>query len=266
MVLYALQSWLIFPGHATQGTKLAQVPAGPDYELLELRTSDGTRIVAVFGRALSPDGDILPDASSRPTILFFYGNGMCMADFMGEFRKFRKLGANVMVPDFAGYGMSGGKPSEQSLYATGDACWDHLMSRTDIDKSKIVVAGWSIGAGVAVELATRKPVAGLATFSAFTSMTEMARQLLPWLPTSWLLKHRFENERKIPHINVPTLIVHGRGDQLIPFFMSELLAKAAAGPVTTLWIETDHNDLFDLGSDQILSVFHDFLRDLPPRS
>ncbi len=265
VVIYALQSWLIFPGHATQGTKLAIVPRGADYELLELKTSDGTKIAAVFGKALSSDGAILSDSATRPTMLFFYGNGMCMADFMGEFRKFRKLGANVMVADFSGYGMSGGKPSEQSFYATADACWQHLMSRDDIDKSRIVAAGWSIGAAVAIDLAARQPVAGLATFSAFTSMTDMARQVIPWLPTSLLLRHRFDNLSKIPQIQVPTLIVHGRGDQLIPFAMSQRLAKIAPGKLTTLWVPTDHNDLFDLGSEEILEVLERFLVQSPPR-
>jgi pimeloyl-ACP methyl ester carboxylesterase len=266
IVLYAMQTSLIFPGHSTQGSKLAVVRPGLDHELLELKTTDGTKIAAVFGKALSPDGQILADSATRPTVLFFYGNGMCMADFMGEFRKFRKLGVNMMVPDYAGYGMSGGKPSEQSFYATADACWNHLMSRDDIDKSRIVAAGWSIGAAVSIDLAARKPAWRLATFSAFTSMTGMGRHLLPWLPTSLLLKHRFDNTAKLPGIKVPTLIIHGRHDAIIPFFMSEKLAAIAGGPVTTLWVQTDHNDLFDLGSEEILGVFEAFLHPAAPPS
>ena len=265
LVLYALQTWMIFPGHSTQGQKLAVVPRGDDYELLELKTKTGERVVAVFGKALDESGNVRADSSTRPTLLFFYGNGMCLADFMGEVRKFRKLGANVIAPDYCGYGMSAGKPSEASFYATADACWQHLMSRDDIDKTRIVAAGWSIGAAVAIELASREPVAGLATFSAFTSMTDMGRALLPWLPTSLMLRHRFENERKLRDIDLPTLIVHGRGDRIIPFAMSERLSKAAKGNVTTLWLETDHNDLFDLGGDEILPALKRFLDGLPPR-
>ena len=265
LVLYALQTWMIFPGHSTQGQKLAVVPRGADYELLELQTKTGERVVAVFGKALDEGGNVRADASSRPTLVFFYGNGMCLADFMGEVRKFRKIGANVIAPDYCGYGMSAGKPGEASFYATADACWQHLMSRDDVDKSRIVAAGWSIGAAVAIDLASRECVAGLATFSAFTSMTDMGRALLPWLPTSLLLRHRFESERKLRDIEIPTLIVHGRGDQIIPFAMSQRLAKAARGKVTTLWLETDHNDLFDLGGDEILPLLARFLDDVPPR-
>ena len=266
IVLYALQTWMIFPGHSTQGQKLAVVPRGADYELLELQTRSGERVVAVFGKALDENGHVRADSSSCPTLVFFYGNGMCLADFMGEVRKFRKLGANVLAPDYCGYGMSAGKPSEASFYATADACWQHLMSRDDIDKARIVAAGWSIGAAVAIDLAAReRAVAGLATFSAFTSMTDMGRALLPWLPTSLLLRHRFESERKLRDIDVPILIAHGRGDQIIPFAMSQRLAKTARGKVSTLWLDTDHNDLFDLGGDEILPTLKHFLDELPPR-
>jgi fermentation-respiration switch protein FrsA (DUF1100 family) len=266
VVLYALQNSLIFPGRSTQGQRSSVVPPGRNYELVELKTKTGDRVVAAFGAALAPDGAPLPDASSRPTMLFFYGNGMCLADCMGLFDDFRRCGANVMIPDYAGYGMSGGAPSEASFYATADACWAHLNSRGDVDKRRLVPAGWSIGAGVAIDLAAReRSSAALVTLSAFTSMNDMARGLLPWLPTSLLLKHRFENERKIRTVDVPTLIIHGRGDRIIPFDMSVRLSRAAGGRVTTLWLETDHNDLFDLGSDEILPALRAFLESVQPR-
>src|SRR5437773_453358 len=102
IVLYALQTKMIFPGAQTQGQKHAVVRAGAHEELVQLKTADGTPIVALFGRALASDGAPLADSRDRPTILFFYGNGMCLADCVGEFRKFQRLGANVMIPDFCG--------------------------------------------------------------------------------------------------------------------------------------------------------------------
>ena len=68
---------------------------------------------------------------------------MCMADCCGEFSHFRKRGFNMIVPDFIGYGMSGGNPSEQGVYATADAAFDYLVDRDDIDKQKIIPFGWS---------------------------------------------------------------------------------------------------------------------------
>jgi fermentation-respiration switch protein FrsA (DUF1100 family) len=172
---------------------------------------------------------------------------MCLADSFGIFEDFRRLGCNVMVGEYVGYGMSTGRAGEQALYQTADACWDHLQSRDDIDPTKIIVAGWSLGAAVAIDLASRKPVIGLATFSAFTSMSNMAHKLVPWLPTSLLLRHRFDSLSKIAQIKVPILILHGQNDRIIPFAMqSELFKAAKSSPrVKTVTILSDHNDLFD---------------------
>jgi fermentation-respiration switch protein FrsA (DUF1100 family) len=255
---------MIFPGRSTQGQRHAVVPPSHsgDYELVTLSAASGTKIVAVFGKAMSRDGTVRPDASLRPTILLFYGNGMCLADAMGWLREFRLLGANVMIPDYAGYGMSGGEPSEKSLYETADACWEHLAGRSDIDQSKIIPTGVSIGGAVAIDLAARRPAYALATFSAFTSMPDMARDLFPWLPTSLLLKHRLESEAKIRQIKVPTFIAHGTNDQIIPFWMSERLRKAAGGPVTYVTVETDHNDLFELAGDELLEALGRFIESM----
>src|SRR5260221_682510 len=148
-ILYFAQTWLIFPGHAGQGTRGSFVRATKDSELVTLTTRDGVKIVALFGRALSPDGLPRADSSSRPTVIFFYGNAMCLADCFSEFRHLREAGANVIIPEFVGYGMSGGKPSEQGCYDTADAVYDYLLTRSDLDASRIVVAGWSVGAAPA---------------------------------------------------------------------------------------------------------------------
>jgi fermentation-respiration switch protein FrsA (DUF1100 family) len=257
-----LQTSLIFPGRSSQGRRDAIVPASRDgdYELIRLTTKSGVPIVAVFGTALADDGAKLTDPYTRPTILLFYGNGMCLADAMSWFRDFRKLGANVMIPDYAGYGMSGGKPSEASFYQTGDACWDYLASRQDIDDTRLVPTGVSIGGAVALHLAAQRPAAAVALFSPFTSLDDMAREVAPFLPTSLLLRHHFPNEKIIRQVRVPTFIAHGRGDRIIPFRMSERLKAAAAGPVTFMPVDTDHNDLFELAGDELLARLGEFLR------
>lgn len=246
-MLAALQTKMIFPGAASQGRPDSIVRPVEGTELVKLKTSDGDEVVAIFAKAVHSD------PTTRPTILYFYGNGMCLADCFSELDEFRRLGANVMIPDFVGYGMSGGSPGEKGVYATAETAYAHLMSRNDIDKNKIIVDGWSLGAAAALELASKHRVAGVMTFSAFTSMSEMARRVMPVLPTSLLLRHHFENEKKIRQINVPMLIVHGRRDSIIPFDMSHRLAEAAASKsVTYLPIdEANHNDLFDVGADQI---------------
>ncbi|MGB7160367.1 MAG: alpha/beta hydrolase [Tepidisphaeraceae bacterium] len=267
LVLSMLQTQMIFPGAASQGRLESVVRPAAGRELLDLKTPDGQRVAALFGAALTIDGTPLPGAKTRPTILFFYGNGMCMADAIGEFNKLRRLGNNVIVADYLGYGMSGGAPSEAGVYATAQAVWSHVVARPDVDQTRIVPMGWSLGAAAAIELASTKPVAGLVTCSAFTSVFDMAKTLLPFFPTSLLLRHRFENERKLAEVRCPILILHGTHDSIIPFEMSKRLAAVAGERATYLPIDgADHNDLFDVGGPGMFETIGRFVDAMKPVS
>ena len=260
LVFSMLQTSLIFPGAASQGRPDAVVRSGKGRELLELKTPGGERVAAVFGAALTERAQPHPDARSRPTLLFFYGNGMCMAGAMPLFDDLRRLGFNVIVSDYLGYGMSGGQPGEAGVYATAEAVWEHAVARPDIDKAKIVPVGWSLGAAASIELASKKPAAGLVILSPFTSMADMARAVLPLFPSSMLLRHHFENERKLADVKVPILVIHGRRDSIIPFSMGQRLATLAGDRATFHPIDdADHNDLFDVGGAEMYETIRRFL-------
>jgi pimeloyl-ACP methyl ester carboxylesterase len=260
IVLAAFQTWFIFPGAATQGRADAVVTPTGGAELVAMSAKTGEKVVALFGRALEPDGRPHPAPGSRPTILYFYGNGMCLADCTGDFVKLRRRGFNVMIPDFIGYGMSGGKPSETNVYATADACFDHLLGRGDVDPKRIVPFGWSLGSAAAVHLASTREVPRLVLVSAFTSVVDMGRRLFPYLPTSLMLKHRFENASKLREIKIPVFIAHGTRDSIIPFDMSDALAESAGGPVTKYDVmEGNHNDVFDAGGRELADAIAAFV-------
>jgi len=248
----SLEARLIFPGAATQGRPDAIIPPGSGYELVHLTTADGTAVVAQFGRALDGRGEPAASPERRPTVIFFYGNGSCAAYMSGEFDRFRRLGANVLMPDFPGYGMSAGKPSEAGFYATADSAYDYLLGRPDIDRNKIVAAGWSMGAAVAIDLASRRKVEGLVTVSAFTTLPAVAHSLVPWLPTSLIVRSRFDNIRKIARVTCPVFMAHGTADNLVPPEMLNALAAAAGRNVVIYRVPGGgHNDVFDVGGDAL---------------
>jgi len=252
LVLFELQDHLIFPGSATQGQRDAMLAGSEGLQLLSLRSPDGVPIAAIFGKALGPDGTQLPGASDRPTVVFLYGNGACMAYCTDIFQIIRKLGVNVIIPDFEGYGMSGGKPSEKGCYAAANAAYDYLLSREDVNPKKIVAMGWSLGGAAAIDLASKRPVMGIVTISAFTNLPDMARQIVRWFPTSFILKYRFDNVRKLAAIDCPILIVHGTEDELVPFAMAPKLAAAAKGNVQRYNVQgAGHNDVFEVGGEEL---------------
>jgi hypothetical protein len=169
-----------------------------------------------------------------------------------EFWRFRRMGANIIMPDFPGYGMSGGKPSEKGFYAAADAVYDYVTQRPGIDRDRIVAAGWSMGGAVAIDLAARRRVAALETISAFTTLPAVAHAVTPWLPVSWILRSRFDNLAKIGSITCPIFIAHGELDQIVPPAMAGQLAAATRGKVVPFMVQgAGHNDVFDAGGDAL---------------
>jgi dienelactone hydrolase len=259
LVLASIQTALIFPGRATQGRADSYYTPAPDEELVTLMTPSGARIKALFGPALEVDGSPLLGSRPRPAVLYFYGNGMCMAHCRSEFDGLRRQGVHVLIPDYLGYGMSEGQASEAGFYQTADAAWDYLTSRPDVDRDRMVVSGWSIGGAVAIDLASRKKPAALMTFCTFTSLKEMSARSLPFFPAGLLLRHRFDSLSKIAGINCPILMGHGEEDSLVPYPMMARLARAAGGPVETFTTEADHNDFWAIGPGRIFERIGEFL-------
>jgi fermentation-respiration switch protein FrsA (DUF1100 family) len=265
IIMFSIQNMFVFPGSNTQGQHDAILTPSASYDLLSLPTADGAKIAAIFGKALDPNGQPLADYASRPTVIYFYGNGACMAYSTDVFDHIRRIGANIIIPEYEGYGMSPGKPSETGCYAAADAAYEYLHSRKDIDTQKIIAMGWSLGGAVAIDLASRHEVAGIITLSAFTSMPDMGRQLMPWLPTSLILKYHFDNAKKLAGISRPILIIHGTQDDIVPFSMAPRLAAAAKGKVTRFNVDgASHNDIFDTGDGPLLDQIQKFLAQFSP--
>jgi pimeloyl-ACP methyl ester carboxylesterase len=261
VVLYLLQERMIFPGAETQGAPEAIVHARPGTELVKLTTPRGETVTALFGPALSPDGKLLSDSSSRPTLLYFYGNAMCLAYAEPEFERFRRLGLNVMIPDYLGYGMSGGRPSELGCRETAELCLEWLRSR-GFEPSHVIAGGWSLGGAVAIDLASRHSLAGLIAFSTFTSAQDMGRSILLVALPAFFYAHKFDSLSKIRTITCPMLLGHGRRDSLVPFRMFERMAAASNGPVTQLVIEqAEHNDFYDVGGPKIDHAIRRFVEE-----
>ena len=179
-----------------------------------------------------------------------------MIDFTREFDGWRRLGFNVMIPEYPGYGMSGGRSSEHAFYACAAAAYDYLCKRPDVNSAKIVAAGWSLGAAVATDLAVHRPVQGLAALSAFTSWNAFGEHDW-WLPARLLLQADFDNEAKFATLHCPVFIAHGLHDASIPFSQCQRLASIRGG-VVPMAIDSDHY-IFGPHSDEVLRAVGQFV-------
>jgi len=263
-LFWMYQRSIVFSGAYRQGRPEVQMGDLPGVERVELRATDSSLICAAFGAALTEDGKPHPNAASCPTLLFFYGTGACMKHTWRHLQHLRHLGVNLMIPEYLGYGMSEGQASEAGCYATADAAYAHLLARKDIDPKRIIICGWSLGSGVAVDLAARQPVAGLAVFGAFTSLPECGQRLFPFLPVGLILQYRFESERKMSSVKCPVFLAHGANDKQISCDMSHRLAAVARTPTTLVIVpDAGHNDIFQKGDGGLLYKLQVFAESLP---
>ena len=239
----------ILPG-MLQGQPPSVLPPNPSYEIVTLHTKDGTRIVGQFGRAEQPTGGPRVDPAHAPTVIFFYGMNQTLAAPRDQavFNGLRALGANVFIPEYPGYGMSEGSPGESQCYATADAALDYVLGRADIDHDRIIAAGRSLGAAMAIDLASRRRLAGLISVGGFTNPADVATGAITWMPR-WLARSltascRFDNLAKIKSVSCPILLVYGERDAMVPPWMADRLADEATAPVAKLPVPSEHNSLW----------------------
>ncbi|XP_059633181.1 alpha/beta hydrolase domain-containing protein WAV2-like [Cornus florida] len=208
------------------------------YEDVWLRSSDGVRLHSWFIK-------LIPECRG-PTILFFQENAGNIAHRLEMVRiLLQKLQCNIFMLSYRGFGASDGYPSQHGITRDAQAALDHLIQRTDIDTSRIVVFGRSLGGAVGAVLTKNNPdkVAALILENTFTSILDMAGVILPFL--KWfiggsgskgprvlnrLVRSPWSTIDIIGQIKQPILFVSGLRDEMVPPpHMQRLYVKAATG-------------------------------------
>ena len=191
------------------------------------------------------EGWFVPPAA-RPTgqtVVVFNGNAGNRAHRAPLAAALARAGHAVLLFDYRGYGGNPGLPSERGLLRDGRAAVEAVASRPDIDPSRVVYFGESIGTGVAVQVAVERPPHGLILRSPFTSLVDVGREHYPFLPVAWLARDRFDSMARVADIRSPLLVIAGTADSIVPYGLSETLYDAAPEPKWFVTIEgADHND------------------------
>jgi fermentation-respiration switch protein FrsA (DUF1100 family) len=211
------RSLFYFPSH--HYITLSEASANRSFEELPVRTADG----------LDLKGWYAPATTKPFTFVFFHGNGDCLASASEVSDPYIAAGYGFLVAEYRGYSGLPGKPSEAGLYADGRAYIYALMGR-GVKSENIILFAHSLGTGVAVQMAEEFHVSGVILLAPYSSVPEMAQIEYPYLPARYLARDRFENDKKIGHINAPVLIVNGSNDQQIPPSQGRQLYELANEP------------------------------------
>lgn len=165
---------------------------------------------------------------------------------------------SFVAVEYPGYPGAAGAPSEDSLVEATEAALQHLIGSLRVDRSRLVLEGQSVGTGVAVTMASRGWGTRLVLLSPYTSLPAVAAKAFPFLPTSLLMRDRFDSASKAPGLKLPTLIIHGTKDEVIPFELGESLSKAIPGAKFVPGTGAGHNDLFD--REETLAAIFEFVK------
>lgn len=231
--MYAQQRTILY---LPRGDAVAPGTAGlPGAEALRIGTADGERIVAWY----------VPPRKTQPLLLFFHGNAGCLADLAPRLRRLVEGGTGLLAIDYRGFGGSTGRPTESGLHQDADAAYGAAIAR-GVEPGRIMVLGESLGTGVAVALAARKPVAGLVLVAPFTSAMAVAALRYPLLPVRLLMHDRFRSDLLIGKVHAPLLVVHGTADDSIPIAMGRTLYSLAPGPKTFIAVEGGGHQVLEL--------------------
>ncbi|XP_049885948.1 protein ABHD13 [Pectinophora gossypiella] len=201
------------------------------YESIKINNKDGLKIHMFLIKQAN-------NSNHKPTMIFFHGNAGNMGQRLSNVSGFyHKLSINILMVEYRGYGLSEGSPSECGLYVDAQSALDYLLQRTDIDRSKIIVFGRSLGGAVAIDLASRleyrNKIWALVVENTFTSIPDMAQIILKWKCLLWLPyfchKNKYMSSKKIGTVLTPTLVVCGSNDALVPPAMAkELYVRCGA--------------------------------------
>jgi hypothetical protein len=240
---------------------------GWPYEEAEIYTPDGLALQGWFFKA---------KRSGAPTILFMHGTSYNASDMWltpdraAAFNDFLSgIEANFFVFDYRGYGRNAGKPTEEGTYTDAASALGWLFLRNDVDPSSVFFYGFSLGTGIATELAMREPSAGLILRAPFTSIRAMALDRYDWLRWAflfapWLPLTNYNTLSKIGRLDRPLLVMHGDSDKTVPEYMGQRIFEAAPEP--KMYVQLSNSGHSDISADLVVPPITQFIDEVLGRN
>ncbi len=221
--------------HPTRTLDASARDVGAPSEEVFFKTSDGVELNAWFFPARTSS------ARKQFAVLFCHGNGGNISHRLDVYQALLEAGVAVLAFDYRGYGLSGGRPSEEGTYLDAQAAYAWLRQR-GFSATNILAYGESLGGGIASELCRREETGGLILQSTFTSIPDIGAELYPWLPVKWLSRIKYDTHSRLPQLKIPVLVMHSRNDGLLGYRHGERNFAAANEPKLFCELQGDHND------------------------
>jgi uncharacterized protein len=220
-----------------------------EYEDLSLKSSDGNTINAWY----------VPAKDAEYTVLFCHGNAGNLSNRIETVDHYHRLGFNFLIFDYPGYGKSTGGPTDKNILESAEAAWKYLTENRKIPENKIIVIGRSLGGVPASHLAAKYKPAMLCSEAAFISSKEVAKDIMPILPTSILVRINLPTGKNIAKANCPVLIIHSPHDEIIKYRHGKALFKLAPEPKELHSLGGGHNDCWFVDQKNYGNIFKKFL-------
>lgn len=224
-------------------------PAPPGFENITLTVADGTRLTG-WKTKIPAEG---------PVFLYFCGNAGNLEDRDELMVRCATAGLTMLAFNYRGTGESEGRATESAVHRDAIEIYDYAVKSLGIESQRIVLWGHSIGGAVATELGCSRMPAGIVLEGTFRSGLAMAKRMLPFLPVSWFMTYKFDNESNLAKLRCPILLIHGSHDFTIPSMDSEFLGGVAMGN-SELWIVegADHNDIYEVAGPEFYARLSQF--------
>ncbi len=202
------------------------------FEDVYFTTSDGIKL----------NGWFIPAANSETTLIFLHGNAGNISHRMGSIQIFNRLGLNVFIFDYRGYGKSNGRPYEEGTYLDAKAAYDYVARTKEVNRDKIILYGESLGGAIAYELATTARAGAVITLGTFSSIVDMGKVMYPFLPIKLIARTEYDTLSKVAVARIPKLFIHSADDEIIPIEQGRNLFSRACEPKEFYEMRGGHND------------------------
>ena len=222
---------------------------GLDFEDVSFATEDG----------LALSGWYLPAPDAERVLLFFHGNGGNISHRGPSLALFHRLGLNVLIVDYRGYGNSEGSPSESGLYMDAMAAWSYLINEKGFTANEVVIFGRSLGGVVATNLASKVKASGLILESTFTSARDMASSVIPIFSKILVMRYGMNTDKHILDVHYPVLVLHSPDDDIVPFYLGKRVFELANEPKYFYTIRGSHNGGFYLSQPEYEQILAEWL-------